>query len=410
MAGVNASTLPARPVSAHVGINGQLLSGSQTYRSAGVSGYIRQLLMHLPAAAPDLHLTAFVPEIGQDAAFDLEVRPSVRWDTRHPLRRILWEQLALPIVAQRARLNLLHGAVNVNPAISPCPSVVTIHDLSFMRYPQAFPALQRLYLRTQVWRSARGARRVIAVSEATRRDVAALFGVPAERIDVVYNGVDAGFGPAPQDQVEAFRRRHGLPERYLLHVGTLEPRKNLVRLVQAFHGARQRSQDLQSVKLILVGGKGWDYDVIFQETERLGLQDVVIFAGYAPDETLPWWYRAAAGFVYPSLLEGFGLPVLEAMACGAPVITSRVSSLPEVAGDAALLVDPTSIAELADALARLLTDKALADDLRQRGLARSATFSWQRTAQETAAVYRRALNVQASAPVAAPSSAREARP
>lgn len=408
MAGVNASTPAAQSVSAHVGINGQLLSGSQTYRSAGVSGYIRQLLMHLPAAAPDLHLTAFVPAISQDTSFDLELRQSAHWDTQHPLRRILWEQLALPLVAQRTRLDLLHGSVNVNPAISPCPSVVTVHDLSFMRFPQAFPALQRLYLRTQVRRSARGARRVIAVSEATRRDVTALFGVPAERIDVVYNGVDPSFCPAPQDQVAAFRRRQGLPERYLLHVGTLEPRKNLVRLIQAFHAARRQSQDLQTVKLILVGGKGWSYDEIFREVERLTLADAVSFAGYVPDEMLPWWYRAASVFVYPSLLEGFGLPVLEAMACGVPVVTSRVSSLPEVAGDAALLVDPASVAELADALVRLLTNEALAVDLRQRGLARSATFSWQRTAQETAAVYRRALNLPANAPVAASSSSREA--
>ncbi len=375
----------------HVGINGQLLSGSQTYRSAGVSGYIRQLLAHLPAAAPDLRLLAFTPDVDLDPAPALQQRRSARWDTRRPLRRILWEQAALPLLARQAMLDLLHGAVNVNPAIAPCPTVVTVHDLSFMRYPQAFPPMQRAYLHSQVRRSVRAARRVIAVSQATKQDVVELFGAPAERIDVVYNGVDAGFCPAPAAEVEAFRRRAGLPGRYILHLGTLEPRKNLVRLVQAFARVRAHDAGQPAVKLVLAGGKGWDYDAIFAEVARQGLQQEVIFPGYVPDEELAWWYRAAALFVYPSLLEGFGLPVLEAMACGAPVATSNLSSLPEVAGDAALLVDPTSVDALADALLRLLADAGLARELRSRGLAQAARFPWSRTAQETAAVYRRAL-------------------
>jgi glycosyltransferase involved in cell wall biosynthesis len=394
---VSFSTSAARQAGPWIGINGQLLSGSQTYRSAGVSGYIRQLLTHLPAAAPDLRLTAFVPAAALDRSFDLQVASSQRWDTRRPLRRILWEQLALPILARRAQLDLLHGAVNVSPVLGLCPSVITVHDLSFMRFPQAFPAIQRVYLRTQVRRSARSARRVIAISQATKQDIIDLFQVPAERIDVVYNGVDAGFCQAPPEHVEAFRRRKGLPERYMLHLGTLEPRKNLVRLVQAFHQARQQRRDLADAKLVLAGGKGWDYANVFQEVSRLALDDVVVFAGYVPDEELPWWYRAAAGFAYPSLMEGFGLPLLEAMACGVPAVTARVSSLPEVAGDAAILVDPTSVSELAEALVGLLTNNVLAEELRQRGLARSAGFSWQRTAHETAVVYRKSLNLPPSA-------------
>jgi glycosyltransferase involved in cell wall biosynthesis len=376
-----------------VGINGQLLSGAHSYRSAGVSGYIRQLLAHLPAAAPDLRLTAFTPDVELDLPAGLDVRRSARWDTRRPLRRILWEQAALPLLARQTQLDLLHGAVNVVPALAACPSVVTVHDLSFMRYPQAFPPVQRAYLQSQVRRSTRAARQVIAVSQATKQDVVELFGVAPERIDVVHNGVDASFCPAPAGQVEAFRRRQGLPERYILHVGTLEPRKNLVRLVQAFAQVRANDPGQPPAKLVLAGGKGWDYGAIFAEVDRLGLAQDVIFPGYVADEELAWWYRAAAVFAYPSLMEGFGLPVLEAMACGAPTVTSNLSSLPEVAGDAALLVDPTSVDALADALLRLMADAGLANDLRARGQAQAARFPWSRTAQQTAAVYRRALGL-----------------
>lgn len=374
-----------------VGINGQLLSGAHSYRSAGVSGYIRQLLAHLPAAAPDLDLLAFVPNITVDTAPNLHIRRNTRWDTRRPARRIAWEQTALPLLAGRERLALLHGTVNVNPQFAPCPTVVTIHDLSFLRYPEAFPAMQRTYLQQQVRRSARAAQRVIAISAATKRDVVTLFGVPADRVEVVYNGVDAGFTPAPAADVEAFRQRHGLPARFLLHLGTLEPRKNLVRLVQAF--ARVKAQDPAQppLRLVLAGGKGWGYDAIFAEVKQLGLENDVLFPGYIPDEELPWWYRAAAVFVYPSLLEGFGLPVIEAMACAAPVVTSNVSSLPEVAGDAALLVDPLEVDALAAALLRILRDDALAQELRARSVQQAARFSWANTARDTAAVYRRIL-------------------
>lgn len=380
---------------AHVGINGQLLSSGDSYRSAGVSGYIRQLLAHLPATAPDLHLTAFLPGNARPPAGPLTLHLSTHWDTQRPWRRILWEQTALPVLSRRHRLALLHGTVAITPVVSPCPTVVTVHDLSFLRFPQAFPRLQRLYLRTQAGRSARAARRVIAVSRATKEDVVRLLHVPADRVDVVYNGVDEAFGPAPQAQVEAFRRARGLPPRAILHLGTLEPRKNLVRLVQAFDLVRRRGH--QDVALILAGGKGWDYTAIFQEVARLGLEAAVLFPGYVPDAELPWWYRSAAVFAYPSLMEGFGLPVLEAMACGAPVVTSSASSLPEVAGDAASLVDPTSVDGLAAALAELLDNAELAQERRERGLQQAARFSWRRTAQETAAVYRRSLHLPAPA-------------
>jgi glycosyltransferase involved in cell wall biosynthesis len=380
------------PRRAHIGINGQLLSDGQTYRSAGVSGYIRQLLTHLPEVSPDLRLTAFVPN-GIPLGGRVLNTYSTSWNTGRPVKRILWEQLALPALAQRKKLDLLHATVNVIPIAGTCPMVVTIHDLSFLRYPGSFPPVQRTYLRTQVRRSVRGAARVIAVSEATRQDLINLFAVPAQRVDVVYNGVDDAFCPAPADQVARFRRQKGLPEHFILHVGTLEPRKNLVRLIHAFALLRRQTRDWPDLKLVLVGGKGWYYQDIFEAVRRLQLAEEVLFTGFVADRELPWWYRAATVFAYPSLLEGFGLPVAEAMACGTPTVTSALSSLPEIAGDAALLVDPTSEDELALALHQVLTDPNLARDLRERGLRQAARFSWKDTAFETANVYRRVLGL-----------------
>lgn len=388
--------------SARVGINGQLLSTEKSYRSAGVSGYIRQLLRHLPATAPDIRFTAFVSGTAAGLPESIHAHHT---DAGRPWRRILWEQLVLPTHCRRYGLNLLHSTVNISPVVLPCPAVVTVHDLSFLRYPQAFPPAQRLYLHTQVRRSIRSAQLVIAVSEATRQDIITLLGVAPERVKVVYNGVDERFGPGEPAAIEAFRQQRKLPPRFVLHLGTLEPRKNLVRLIQAFNQVLRRNGDRdggsEKPHLVLAGGKGWNYDTVFQEIEALQLHDYVHFAGYVPDSELVWWYRAAAVFAYPSLLEGFGLPVVEAMACGTPTITSNVSSLPEVAGEAGLLVDPTSVDSLADALRRALEDTDLAQDLRQRGPRQSSKFSWRATAQGTAAVYRQALGLANAMPESA---------
>ncbi len=214
-------------------------------------------------------------------------------------------------------------------------------------------------------------------------------GVASERVIAVPNGVSEAFCPADAAAVAEFRRRRGLPERFILFLGTLEPRKNLVRLLDAYAIWRRASQE--PVVLVIAGGKGWFYETIFAHVARLGLEDTVLFPGFVPADELPWWYRAAELFVYPSLFEGFGLPVLEAMACGTPTITSRASSLPEVAGDAALLVDPEDTGELTDAIARTLSEPMLADELRVAGPRQASRFTWARTAAATAGVYRDVL-------------------
>lgn len=377
-----------------VGLNAQLLSLGETYRSAGIHGYIQHLLHALPAAAPRWRLIAFVGDARFRAPQGLEVRYT-RWPTGNPWVRIVWEQSVQPWIAWRERLHLLHALAYVTPIITPCPTVVTVHDLSFVRYPEAFRPFNRLYLRVMTRRSVFRARRVIADSVSTQRDLTRWWGVPAERISVVPIGVGEAFSPASREHVEAFRRRRGLPRRFILYLGTLEPRKNVIAVIEAFARWARASGD-RELQLIVGGAKGWYYERIFSRVQELGMGDRVRFPGYIPADELPDWYRAAEVFVYPSLYEGFGLPPLEAMACGTPVITSNTSSLPEVVGDAALKVDPHDVEAIAEALARLLEDADLRQQLREAGLARARLFSWERTARETIAAYCLALERDSS--------------
>ena len=369
-----------------VGLNAHLLSLTASYRGAGINGYIYQLLRHLPDADATLDYVAYLYDRSFDPGAGLTVQAS-RWDTRSPWRRIVWEQTRL--AAASRGLDLLHGLAYATPLAAGCPTIVSVHDLSFMRFPDAFRRTNRLYLNLFTRLSTRRAVRVITGSESTRQDVIALCGVPAERVVTVPDGVTAAFCPADPREVAEFRRRKGLPDRFILFLGTLEPRKNLVRLLDAYAAWRRASRE--PVSLVVAGGKGWFYETIFARAAELGLEDAVIFPGYVPSDELPWWYRAAELFVYPSLFEGFGLPVLEALACGTPTIASRASSLPEVAGSAALLVDPEDTAELTDAIANVLSDPALAAELRTAGPRQAARFPWTRTAAETAQVYRQVL-------------------
>jgi glycosyltransferase involved in cell wall biosynthesis len=380
-----------------------LLSLTQSYRGAGINGYIYQLLRHLPAAEgasdprkPDFAFTAFLHDPGFSASPGLAVSRS-RWDTRSPWRRILWEQTRLVAVSQE--MDLIHGLAFAAPLASSCPTVVTVHDLSFLRYPGAFRPFNRRYLSLVTKASTRRAARVIAVSASTRQDVITLCGVPQEKVVVVPNGVTPEFSPADPVEISAFRQRLGLPNRYILFLGTLEPRKNLVRLLEAYALLRAQEQGDRASgvgaptvpPLVIAGDKGWFYHEIFARVAALGLTDQVSFPGFVPAEELPWWYRGAELFVYPSLFEGFGLPVLEAMACGTPTITSLASSLPEVAGDGAILVDPEDVTQLARAMHQVLTTPGLAGRLRSSGLRQASRFPWEKTAAATREVYRSVL-------------------
>ena len=369
----------------HVGVNAHLLSLAEGYRSAGISAYIFNLLRALPAAAMEMEYTVFLSEGRYGGAPGLQLQLS-RLPTSLPPVRIFWEQALLPWVARREGIDLLHNTAFVGPLASGCPTVVTVHDLSFLYFPESFRWLRRSYLQIFARMSVRQARRVIAVSESTKQDLVKIYGISPAKIDVVHNGVDASFQPLPADQVAAFRQQKGLPDRFVLFVGTLEPRKNVVGLIEAYAKLPK-----ERPPLVLVGGKGWFYDEIFARVEALELTGEVHFAGFVPTEELRLWYNAADLFVYPSIYEGFGLPPLEAMACGTAVITSTASSLPEVVGDAGQLVDPTDGEALASAMARVLDNGDLREQMQSDGLAQASGFSWENTARQTVDSYRRAL-------------------
>jgi glycosyltransferase involved in cell wall biosynthesis len=385
MDGKGRQSLDVDQTPVHIGINAHLLSLAHTYRGAGINRYIYNLLLNLALADQEHQYTVFLGDRRFPPNPGLTLRTS--WlPTTHPLVRIGWEQLVQPFVLWQEKIDLLHSLAFVTPLISPCPSVVTIYDLSFILFPKGFKYSKRLYLTLLTRPSARSAKRVITISESTKRDTVRLLGVSPEKVDVVYCGVDKPFCPLPEREVASFRQKRGLPERIILFVGTIEPRKNVARLVEAY----SRLRDGQ-IKLVIGGARGWLYEEVFARVEELELTGDVLFPGYIPPDELPLWYNAAELFVYPSLYEGFGLPPLEAMACGTPVITSNVSSLPEVVGKAGLTVDPMDSEGLAEAMNQVLSDGILRQSMREQGLARAGRFSWANAAQETVEVYQRAL-------------------
>ncbi len=371
-----------------VALNAQLLRLTAGYRSAGIARYIFNLISALPEAAPEFELHAFTGEAdAQEALRTLQVHLT-RWPTFSPVVRILWEQAIWPAELMRHRFALVHALAFVSPFISFDPSIVTVYDLSFVLYPDYFRPLNRLYLKWGTRMSVARARRVIAISESTRRDLVRVMKVDPSKIDVVTPGVEPEFfAEGEGDTVEAFRRSKGLPEHFLLYVGTLEPRKNIPAMVRAFVRARSRCN--LPHRLVVAGGRGWKDQEITRALEEAG--PAVIQPGFIPQTELPLWYRAADAFIYPSQYEGFGMPPLEALAAGTPVITSNLSSLPEAVGDAALLVDPHDESAIEDAIVQALTNEELRRDLSARGRARAQAMTWARAAQATAEVYRRAL-------------------
>jgi glycosyltransferase involved in cell wall biosynthesis len=379
----------------HIALNAHLLSVSNSYRSAGIHRYIDALLSHLPAVT-DHRVTAFVGDPNARAANwpGIAMQPA-GFATASPIRRVLWEQFAQPAHLHRQQVDLVHGPAYALPLVCPACSVVTVHDLSFFTYPHTLNRTNRTYLKLLTRLSVRQADAVIAVSNHTRRELIELLDVPAARIRVVPNGVDDRFRPLPRSEIDAFRARRGIPQHFVFCQSTIEPRKNLTTLLRAFAA-------LPQIKHVLVigGGRGWQYEAIFAMVEQFELADRVWFPGFIPDEELPLWHNAADVFVFPSLYEGFGLPPLEAMACGTPVIASDSSSLPEVVGDSGLLIDVADVAALQSAITQLLHDQVSAASLAARGLARARQFSWRETARQTAAIYDIALGIGESQRIA----------
>jgi glycosyltransferase involved in cell wall biosynthesis len=378
-----------RPMT-HIGMNAHLLSGRKGYRTAGIHGYITNTLAHLPAAAPGWQFTAMVGG-ANPATFDGVHMRRAPFDTESPPRRILWEQGVQPFTL--ADFDLYHAMAFVAPALPVGrPFVVTVYDLSFVHYPQVLSTARRLYLQTLTANTVRRAARVIAISHSTARDVSDVFGIDPACIDVAPPGTDfERFRPLPPDARAAFKREQGLPDDFWLFVGTLEPRKNLPLLLQAYAQLPAQSRPA----LVLGGGKGWDYAAIFEAIAALKLEQHVFTPGFIPMEALPLWYNSAAVFVYPSLYEGFGIPPLEAMACGTPVIVSDVSSLPEVvAGSDGLRVPPHDVEAWVAALTSALDDSAWRERASASGLTAAQHYTWQRTANQTIHSYQTALKTR----------------
>ena len=304
---------------------------------------------------------------------------------------ILWQRMHLPLPVEwiTGPVDLYHSPDFALAPVRRAKTVLTVHDLSFMRHPGCFsPALLAYLLRT-VPESVRRANLVLADSESTRVDLIELLRVPPERTAVVYPGVDGRFTPekAP-DEAQALAR-YGIEGPYVLGLGTLQPRKNLARLITAY-GHLVREQRVPH-DLVIGGSRGWLYEEIDEAIEELEFPERVRLIGFVADEDLPALYRGADAFAFPSLYEGFGIPVLEAMACGTPVVTSNTSSLPEAAGDAALLIDPKDVEALTHALWCLLSDESLRDILRAKGFEQAVRFSWEGAAKALFELYSRTI-------------------
>lgn len=353
------------------------------YRRGGISRYIRHLLAALAAIDPETDYRVLRHRrdpTAQEAGPNLR-RATVWTPCHHRLER--W---ALGLEAARLGLDLLHSPDFIPPAFGARRFVITVHDLNFLYYPQFHTPESRRYYNDQIAWAVAHADHILAVSGATRADLIGRLGVPPEKITVTYEGVSPVFRPLPPDSVREALARYGLGPGYLLFVGTVEPRKNLPGLLTAYRLLLDRGET--RAPLVVVGGKGWLYEETFQRVASLRLEHAVRFIHDVTDQDLPAFYNGAALLVMPSFYEGFGLPVLEAQACGTPVVISDRGSLPEVAGAAAVMVNPDDPGDIAAGIARVLSDRALQARLRAAGPAHAARFTWEQTARRTLEVYR----------------------
>jgi glycosyltransferase involved in cell wall biosynthesis len=365
--------------------------GPAVHQRAGLSRYTEQLASALHQYCSDtvaLHLF-YNQHSGHSLPTSLAILPTQTLSFGQYAWRlsVLASQISripyFPLQQQLGGIKLYHATEHLLPRLS-MPTVLTVHDLIFERFPQHHKLTNRAFLRVGMPLFARAATQIIAVSHHTAQDLTTIYHVPAAKITTIYEGVDANFQPAPPHQVAAIRAQYSPDRPYLLMVGTLEPRKNHLLALAAL--AQLKTQGYPH-RLIIAGGKGWLFEPISAAVVEMGLKDDVIFTGYVPAADLPGLYSGAEALLLPSQYEGFGLPLLEAMACGTPVVCSHASSLPELAGDAALLIDPTDANAFAAAIRQLIDQTELAQTLRQRGLVQARKFTWEATARQTAELY-----------------------
>ena len=372
-----------------IGLDGKVL----TLRAGGIGRYAisltRAMLAEAAARRGELEFVIFTGPQTSRAVME-EFRGLCAEHFLAAKSSLLRSVVHIPRALRRLRIDVFHGMdhVGIPFAGKTGKCVVTVHDVIPLVLPHTFTRRHRLVVRTALARVRRQADLVVVPSRAVQRDVVQYLRVPEDRVAVTPHGCEARFNPSPDRAAAgAAAARYGLPARYLLAVGTLEPRKNLTTLLRAFARLRDRAAVDPAVGLVIAGARGWLDDPIFRTVQSLGLEAAVRFPGFVDDDDLPALYRGAELVAFPSLYEGFGLPLLEAMACGIPVVSSNTSALPEVAGGAALLVDPLDVDGMAQAIARVLDEATLRARLREDGLARAAQFSWEKAARQTLNAY-----------------------
>jgi glycosyltransferase involved in cell wall biosynthesis len=376
-----------------IGLDARLIQGPFT----GDSTYWRGLIEGLSCLDADLvlYLDAKLPEPEISVSRGIPVRILQACCSR------VWSAWTFPRALKEDGIQVAHVQYTIPPRM-PCPTITTIHDVSFKRLPEFFKLKDRLILDWSTKRASKKAIRIIAPSQHTKKELVGLYGMDPGKIAVTYEGVDKQFQPMDHTSaVGLISEKYGIQPPFILALGVIQPRKNLGRLIEGFAGLKSRLRtgsrerrggNLESEhKLVIVGKQGWMEADLQSRIEALGLANDVILTGYVPYEDLPALYSAADVFVYPSVYEGFGLPPLEAMACGTPVIAGDRSSLPEVVGEAGLMVDPYDPDAFAKAMARVLSSESLRAEMRTRGLSQASKFSWDKMARETLEIYRTAI-------------------
>ena len=360
---------------------------ARKYLDFGIGTYIRNIVRELARIDLETEYVLLCREADREAiatTLPRNFRPVVE---QAPPYSVL-EQVRIPIALRRERIDLFHAPHYVLPPLIHCRSVVTIHDIIHLLFPQYLPSrLAYAYARLSIWGATRRSDRILTVSETSKLDILRRFRVPADKITVVYNAIDDRLlaEPSPEEFARV-RERYQLDHPFVLYVGNIKPHKNLERLIEAFDRLRHEP-GFEALRLLIIGDQISKYQSLRRAVHRHKLHKQVRFFGFVPLDTLAVLYRLASVFVFPSLYEGFGLPPVEAMACGLPVVTSNVSSLPEVVGDGAILVDPYSPDSIAEGMRAALTDEGLRATLRERGLARAREFSWEQSVRRIREVY-----------------------
>lgn len=350
-----------------IAIDAQTILGQKT----GFGFYVKNLIDNLKKIDPKNEYILLRPETEKDFSTP---------------QRFIWDQFKVPKLARQARVDILHQPCFSAPLFYRGKIVITVHDLISMHFPKNLPFASRMFYSKWMPFTYRRADKIIAISEDTKKDIMARLHINEDKIKVIHSAVAPDFKViSDADYLAKIKVKYNTGDQFILDVGTLEPRKNLLFLVRAYNLAVQQAHIPH--KLVLSGKKGWYYDDLFKLIRDLKLEDKVIFAGYVAEEDLPALYNAADLFAFPSLYEGFGFPPLEAMACGTPVISSNTSSLPEVVGEAGILLAPENEQVWADKMVEVISNQALRQKMRAAGLAQAQKFSWEETARQTIKVY-----------------------